>query len=132
MQNLNKVILEGNLTRDPELKYTKSGTAQCRFSIAVNDDYAQKKVAYFFNVTAWGKLGETCDKYLKKGGGVIISGKLTWSKYQDKTYTGILADSVLFRGGKKKELSAVEQQDEPWPSAEEVSPPVIDTGEIPF
>ena len=67
---MNKVILIGNLTRDPELTDTANGTAVCRFAIAVSRDYAGadgNRETDFFNITVWNKQAENCGKYLKKG-----------------------------------------------------------------
>jgi single stranded DNA-binding protein len=76
MNNLNSILLEGNLVRNPELTYTPKGTPVCKFSIASNrffkqDDEFQKEVS-FFNVTTWSKVAETCGEKLTKGRGVHI------------------------------------------------------------
>ena len=81
---MNKCVFIGNLTRDPELRETQSGTAVCKFTIAVG----RKKVvegqpsADFIDVVAWRTLGENCDKYLKKGNKIAVCGSL-----QTRTYT---------------------------------------------
>jgi len=82
--DLNHVTVIGNLVRDPELTYTTNGKAVCKFSIAVNDDYGDKKVAYFFDITAWGKSGENVNTYLKKGSKVGVGGKLQQDRWEDK------------------------------------------------
>ncbi|HNW35982.1 MAG TPA: single-stranded DNA-binding protein [Candidatus Ozemobacteraceae bacterium] len=107
--NLNKVFLMGNLTRDPELKYTPQGTAVAKFSIAVNrqfkgGDGEMKKEVNFFNIVVWGKSGENCSKYLTKGRPAFIEGRLQNRTYetqdkQKRTVTEIIADSVQFLGG---------------------------------
>ena len=80
MNNLNSLLIEGNLTRDPELSYTPKGTAMCKFSVACNrffkqDQETQEEVS-FFDVTTWSRLAEVCGEYLKKGRGVRVVGRL--------------------------------------------------------
>jgi single-strand DNA-binding protein len=84
---MNKVILVGNLTRDPELTETPSGVAVCRFAIAVSRDYANSegnRETDFFNITVWRGRAENCGKYLKKGNKVAIVGSLQTRSYEDK------------------------------------------------
>ena len=84
---MNKVILVGNLTRDPELTETPSGVSVCRFSIAVSRDYANSdgnRETDFFNITVWRGRAENCGKYLKKGNKVAIVGSLQTRSYEDK------------------------------------------------
>ena len=76
---MNKVILVGNLTRDPELTETPTGIAVCRFSIAVTRDYANSegtRETDFFNITVWRGRAENCGKYLKKGSKVLVEGQM--------------------------------------------------------
>jgi len=84
---MNKVILVGNLTRDPELTETPSGIAVCRFAIAVSRDYSGSdgtRETDFFNITVWRGRAENCGKYLKKGNKVAIVGSLQTRSYEDK------------------------------------------------
>lgn len=84
---MNKVVLIGNLTRDPEMAETSNGVKVCRFSIAVNRDYSNSggtKATDFFNITAWRGLADNCGKYLKKGRKVAIVGSLQNRTYEDK------------------------------------------------
>lgn len=79
--SFNKVMLMGNLTRDPELRYLPSGQAVASFTIAVNRNYVsqsgeKKEEASFFRVVVWAKLGEVCNEYLKKGSPVFVEGRL--------------------------------------------------------
>ena len=107
--NLNKVFLMGNLTRDPELKFTPQGTAVAKLGIAVNrqfkgSDGELKKQTDFFNIVVWGKSGENCSKFLTKGRPVFVEGRLQTRSYetqdkQKRTVTEIVADSVQFLGG---------------------------------
>jgi single-strand DNA-binding protein len=85
---MNKVILIGNLTRDPELSETSSGVSICRFAIAVNRGYAAQdgeRKTDFFNVTAWRGLGENVAKYAKKGNKVCVVGSVEIRNYEDST-----------------------------------------------
>jgi single-strand DNA-binding protein len=112
MANINRVVLVGNLTRDPELRHTPSGTAICKLRVAVNT--RQKDPATgewgekpnYFDVTVWGNQGESCAQYLSKGRPVGIDGRLDWREWEDKQ-TGqkrqaveIIADSVQFLGSR--------------------------------
>lgn len=104
---LNKVYLIGNLTRDPETKYTVKGTCVGEIGIAVNqvwkDDAGEKREdVTFVDVTVWGKTAELCGQYLKKGAKVLIEGKLSLDQWEDKT-TGqkrsklkVVAENVQF------------------------------------
>lgn len=89
MKYLNKVQLIGNLTRDPELKYTPTGMAVCTFTIATNrswttDTGEKKEEADFTRLVAWNKLAEICGQLLKKGRKVYVEGRLSNRSYQDK------------------------------------------------
>lgn len=89
MKSLNKVQLIGNLTRDPELKFTPSGSAVCTFTVATNrgwttDTGEKKEEADFTRVVAWNKLAEICGQLLKKGRKVYVEGRLSNRSYQDK------------------------------------------------
>ncbi len=101
---MNKVILIGNLTRDPELTETPTGIPVCRFAIAVSRDYANSegtRETDFFNITVWRGRAENCGKYLKKGNKVAVVGSLQTRSYEDKdgikrTVTDIIASEVEF------------------------------------
>lgn len=87
--NLNKVLLLGNLTRDPEIRYTSKGTAVGEISIAINrvwtDESGQRKEeATFVEVTLWGRAAELAQQFLSKGRGVFIEGRLQFEKWEDK------------------------------------------------
>lgn len=89
MKSLNKVQLIGNLTRDPELKYTGTGMAVCSFTVATNrswttDTGEKKEEADFTRIVAWNKLAEICGQLLKKGRKVYVEGRLSNRSYQDK------------------------------------------------
>src|SRR6266566_8420208 len=86
---LNKIMLIGNLGRDPELNVTTDGTPVTKFSLAVNRNYKsstgeRKEETEWFNIVAWRQLAETCERYLHKGSKVYIEGRLTQRKYTDR------------------------------------------------
>ncbi len=123
MNNLNSILLEGNLVRNPELMYTPQGTPLCKFSIASNrfykqNDEFQKEVSYF-DVTTWSKIAEICGERLKKGRGVRVVGRLKQDRWEDpdgksKSKVHIIANHVEFKPDfsakeeKKEELQTVE------------------------
>ena len=113
---MNKVILVGRLTRDPEVRYTPSGIAQARFTIAVDRPYARKnaqndpqnnqQTADFIPITAWRERAQTIGNYFHKGMRVLVEGRLQVSNYtaQDgskKTYTDVLLDNFEFLDSKR-------------------------------
>ncbi len=90
MASFNKVFLIGNLTRDPELRYTTGGSAVCSFGIAINRKYTtsngeQKEEVCFVDIQTWGRQAETADRYLQKGAPVCVEGRLQQDQWQDKT-----------------------------------------------
>jgi single-strand DNA-binding protein len=108
--NINRVVLTGNLTRDPELRTTPGGLSICKLGIAVNtrrknsNTGAWEEKPNFFRVTVFGSQGENCAQYLKKGRPVAIDGRLEWSTWendgQKRESIDIIADSVQFLGGR--------------------------------
>jgi single-strand DNA-binding protein len=110
--SINRVVLVGNLTRDPELRHTPSGTAVCGLRLAVNSrrkdpstgEWGEKP--NYFDVTVWGNQGESCAQYLAKGRPIAVDGRLDWREYEAKDGSGkrqaieIIADSVQFLGGR--------------------------------
>jgi single-strand DNA-binding protein len=108
-QNINSVVLVGNLTKDPELRHTPAGTAVTTLRVAVNDRVKRGEewtdAAYYFDVTVWGRTAENCAQYLAKGRPVGVQGKLTWREWdaQDGTKrqsVEIVADNIQFLGGR--------------------------------
>ena len=81
--SFNRVILAGNLTRDPEIRYTQSGKAVTKFTLAVNNP-RNKEETTFVDIVAWDRLGETCNTYLKKGTNALVEGRLVIRSYEDK------------------------------------------------
>lgn len=104
-RSLNKVMLIGNLTRDPELKYTPSGTAVCSFGLATNrewtDSAGQKQEgAEFHRIVAWGKLGEICSQLMSKGRKIYVEGRLqtrAWKSQDgaDRQVTEVVIDEMI-------------------------------------
>lgn len=89
MASFNKVILAGNLTRDPELRYTPKGTAVCRFTLAVSrnwtgEDGQKKEEVSFIDIDAWGRQGEVVAQYMKKGRPLLVEGRLKLDTWEDK------------------------------------------------
>lgn len=90
MASFNKVLLMGNLTRDPELRRTGSGSGVCQLGLAVNRQYMggdgqMKDETCFVDITVWGKQAESCNQYLRKGSQVFVEGRLRFEQWQDKT-----------------------------------------------
>jgi len=103
MVSFNKVILAGNLTRDPELRFTQSGVPVCGFGLAVNRVYSKNEEVDFFNITAWRDLGERVANYKKKGDPVLVEGRLqyrTWEAQDGskRSAVDVVADNVQFLG----------------------------------
>ena len=90
MPSLNKVLLMGNLTRDPELRVTPKGTPICQFSLAINRQFKMesgesREEVIYVDVEAWGKQGETIAKYVTKGRPLYVEGRLRLDQWEDKT-----------------------------------------------
>jgi single-strand DNA-binding protein len=118
--DLNSVFLIGRLTRDPEIKYTNSGTPVTKFSIASGESYTKdgQKVenTNYFDITVWGNQAGSCEKYLKKGSQVAVNGKLKQERWQDqasgqtRSKVGITANSVQFLSSGGQQQSQQTQQ----------------------
>lgn len=112
MAGINKAIIVGNLGRDPEVKYTKEGTAVCNLTVATSEEWTDKasgekrEATEWHRIVVWRKLAEICGEYLKKGRQVYVEGKLqtrAWEKEGHTFYTTeIKADTVQFLGGNSK------------------------------
>jgi single-strand DNA-binding protein len=107
MASFNKVLLMGNLTRDPELRFTASGAAVASFGLAVNRKYKQgndwKDEVCYVDITVWGRQGENCAEYLSKGSGVFIDGRLHFRSWetddgQKRNKLEVVANNVQFLG----------------------------------
>ncbi len=108
--NINRVVLTGNLTRDPELRSTNSGTPVCSLRVACNTRRKDASGQWvdkpnYFDVTVWGAQGENCATYLQKGRPVAVDGRLEWREWDDpngnkRQAIDIVADSVQFLGSR--------------------------------
>ena len=111
--NINRVVLTGNLTRDPELRSLQSGTSVCSLRVACNTRRKNNSTGEwedkpnFFDVTVWGAQGENCARFLAKGRPVALDGRLEWREWQDQNgnkrqNVEIVADAVQFLGGREE------------------------------
>jgi len=111
MANPNKVLLLGNVTRDPEVRYTPKGSAVCDLGVAVNRAYTtdsgeKREEVTFVDVTLWGRTAEVASEYLKKGRPVFIEGRLQMDTWDDKqtgqkrTRLRVVADNMQLLGGR--------------------------------
>jgi single-strand DNA-binding protein len=108
--NINRVIITGNLTRDPELRSLNSGTSVCKLRVAVNSRRKDQSGEWvdkpnYFDVTVWGAQGENCATYLSKGRPVAVDGRLEWREWEandgsKRQSVEIIADSVQFLGSR--------------------------------
>jgi len=150
-RSLNRIVLIGNLTRDPELKYTPTGTAICTFSVATNRNWTSsdgqvKEEVQYHRIVAWQKLAELCGKLLNKGRKVFVEGRMTY-----RTYTGkdgvqrtiaeiVLDDFIVFGDGKKVIISSEEEvaiktkvaKTEPETKIEPAKEETVNPDDIPF
>ncbi len=111
MANFNKVILLGNLTRDPELRYTPNNAPVCSFDLAVNRSYTtqageRRDEVCYITIVAWGKQAETCAEYLSKGRPALVEGRLSQRSWetpegQKRSKHEVVADRVQFLGGRR-------------------------------
>jgi single-strand DNA-binding protein len=103
---INKVILLGHTGKDPEIKTLSSGKKVASFSLATSEKYQDKEVTQWHSVTAWDKLAEILEKYVKKGQLLYVEGKITYRSYDDKDgnkkyVTDIVASQIQMIGSKK-------------------------------
>lgn len=139
--NVNKAIVMGNLTRDPETRTLPSGQTVTSFSLATNrfwtdkESGEKKKQAEYHNIIAWGRLGEISQQFLKKGSLVYIEGRLQTKNWQDpqgnkKTRTEIVAEMLQL--GPRPGSSEVETSEQEKPNKETPVSDEINVEEIPF
>ena len=105
MVSFNRVVLAGNLTRDPELRFTNDGIPVCSFGLAVNRVRSRSEEVDFFDISAWRELGETIANYKKKGDPILLEGRLqyrTWEAQDGskRSKVDVVADNVQFLGGR--------------------------------
>ena len=137
-KSLNKVMLIGNLGKDPELRYTTSGVAVATFSLATNESWKDQdgnvqERTEWHNIVAWRKLAEICGEWLKKGKKVYIEGRIQTRTYDDKNtgakkyITEIVADSMIMLDGKSGGENAGGSR-----MAEEPAAPAAKEDDLPF
>lgn len=118
---MNIVVLKGNLTRDPEIKFTPAGNAKCTFGIAVNESWRDKdgnlkEIATFMDCQCWGKSGEVIAERLRKGNPILIEGKIRQEEWEDKKSgekkraTRILVEKFEFCGGGRGEDAQAQEK----------------------
>ena len=148
MANINRVVLVGNLTKDPELRTTPSGTSVCKLRVAVNTRQKDASTGEwgdkpnYFDVTVWGNQAESCAQYLSKGRPIGVDGRLDWREWdaQDGTKrqaVEIIADTVQFlgsrgEGGDPEARSAGNQFVPAGAAAERADFPAAADDDIPF
>jgi len=149
MPALNSVTLMGNLTADPELRHTPSGSAVCTLRIAINERYKSKSgemedSTVFVDVSAWGKTGENCAEYLRKGRPILVEGRLKFDQWekdgQKRSRLTVTARNVQFLGdgskgdGEKREPhpEAVRDEQKKQKAEEERSNVPGDDDNLPF
>ena len=133
-RSLNRAQIIGNLTRDPELRYTPNGTAVCSFSIATNrnwttDSGEKKEEVEFHRVVAWNKLAEICSQFLVKGRKVYVEGRLTtrtWNAQDgtQKSTTEIIISDMILLDSKRNEEEKVDESVAPSEETVTASKPI--------
>ncbi len=136
MADFNKVILLGRLTRDPELRYTPAGSPVCSFDVAMNRSYTtqggeRRDEVCYITVVVWGKQGENCAEYLKKGRQALVEGRLTQRSWetpegQKRSKHEVVADRVQFMDSRPAPSAAAPSADE------EAGRPAPTEGDVPF
>lgn len=124
-RSLNKVLLIGNLTRDPEVRYTPQGTAVCQFGLATNRDWTtsngeKKEDVQYHQIIAWSKLAELCGQLLAKGSKIFVEGRIVYRKFTgkdglEKNVTEIVTDNMILlasgrNAGARMSAAAAPQQ----------------------
>jgi single-strand DNA-binding protein len=129
MASLNRVILAGNLTRDPQLRFTNDGVPVCSFGLAVNRVRSKQGGVDYFDINAWRELGEAVANYKKKGDGVIVEGRLQYRSWeaQDGSKRSkvdvVVADNVQFLGNGRPSSGGSSSAGENEEDFEDVEPP---------
>lgn len=128
MPSLNRVQLIGNIGRDPETRFTPKGSKVCKFSLAVNRHWKSsegetREATDWFNIEAWGRLGEICQEYLSKGRLVFVEGRLQTDQYEQDGEKRFITKVVA---------SQMQMLDRKAGESEPVVPPVAEDEEFPF
>lgn len=121
MVSVNTVVIGGNLTRDPELRYSLSGTAVCKFGIAINEvrgsGESKTEKTHYVDCTAFGKTAETIEQYFAKGKPVVLTGRLSFSSWEalggtKRSKLEVIVDTFSFAGGSRDD--AAKTRTEEW------------------
>jgi len=126
MGTINRVVIVGNLTKDPDLRSTASGTSVCRMRVACNTSWRNRDTGeiderpHFFDVSVFGASGEACARFLVKGRAVAVDGRLEWHEWdtvegQHRQAVGIIADSVQFLSSRQGQADGAEREEEAVP-----------------
>lgn len=144
---MNKVILIGRLTADPELRQTQSGVASCKFTVAVNRKFKNKQTgeyeADFISCTAWRQTAEFISRYFNKGKMIVLEGTLATGSYKDKNHpdvthytTEVMVDNVEFCGDRSTEAAYPPEQTQPEPGQHYGNlsdfEEILSDGDVPF
>lgn len=136
---MNKIILIGNLTRDPESRTTPSGHTVCNFDIAVNERRGGQDNTLYFRIAAWDKTGESCQRYLSKGRKVFVAGPLSYRTYQANDGTTrvsleVNANDVEFLSSRNDDQAGgyAPAPAAPAPMAQSSGFTAVETDELPF
>ena len=142
MSTLNRVFLMGNLTRDPEVRYTPAGTAVGDLGLAINENFKNKagetiESTVFVDVEVWARQAETCAEYLYKGSPVFVEGRLKldqWTNQQGekRSKLRVRADRVQFLGAPKRGADAADAPQNSMPPPADFEAPAADEDDIPF
>jgi len=136
-RSLNRVVLIGNLTRDPELKYTPAGVAVCTFGVATNRNWTTangetKEETQYHRIVAWQKLAELCAKLLTKGRKVYLEGRITYRSFtgrdnqQHQITEIVLDDFIVFNDGRKNNVASEELAEQKTTTEKDQPPPAKD------
>ena len=122
MVNFNRVMLAGNLVRDPELRHTSNDIPVCSFSIAVNRVRSKDEAVDFLTISAWRELGETIAQYKKKGDPILVEGRLQYRTWEaedgtKRSMVDVIADGVQFLGRSQNSQSEESPSEEEIPSS---------------
>ena len=133
---LNKVTIMGRFTKEPDIRYTQSGTPVASFTLAVDRDFSKDKEVDFINCSAWQKTAEFIQKYFHKGNMAIVAGRLQVRNYEDKEgnkrqSTEVVAESVYFGESKRDNITAA-VADSGFKPANGFVPVEMDDGDLPF
>lgn len=143
MAGINKVILVGNLGKDPEVRHLESGTAVANFSLATSETYKdrnsgeRKTITEWHNVVLWRGLAEVAEKYLKKGDQIYVEGKIRSRQWEDKEgktryTTEVVGDNMVMLGGRGGGKSEEQQEAQSFKESDPITSGEEDVDDLPF